>query len=176
LAGDPEARLYSGGLTLGIEVSGTRIIRSAAPGDAPTLAQLRYQFRTELDPPTEPAPAFLERCTAWMAQRLASGSHWRCWIAAEGDAILATAWLQIIEKLPNPGGELERHGYISSVFVRPECRGHGIGSDLLKECLRMCDAEEVDAVFLWPTARSRALYRRLGFETGGDVLLRRRTL
>jgi ribosomal protein S18 acetylase RimI-like enzyme len=154
-------------------VSSTRIIRAAAPGDAPTLAQLRYQFRAELDPSTEPAAVFLERCSAWMAQRLVSGSHWRCWIAEEGDRILGTVWLQVVEKLPNPVGHLESHGYVSSVYVEPERRGDGIGSELLRECLRACDAEGVDAVFLWPTDRSRALYQRLGFKVSDDLLQRR---
>jgi hypothetical protein len=31
----------------------------------------------------------------------------------------------------------------------------------------------VDAIFLWPTDRSRALYQRLGFKVSDDLLQRR---
>jgi ribosomal protein S18 acetylase RimI-like enzyme len=152
----------------------TVLIRLASPTDSPVLAQLRYEFRAELDSVIEPTSVFLERCSSWMAQRLSSGSPWRCWTAIAAGSIVGTIWLQLVEKLPNPVGHLDSHGYISSVYVKPDCRGLGIGSDLLRECLRTCDAEAVDAVFLWPSAKSRGLYQRHGFVVSDDLLQRRR--
>jgi GNAT superfamily N-acetyltransferase len=145
-------------------------IRRAGPGDASDLARLRYTFRIELDPPTEEESGFVHRCTEWMAQRLAPGGTWRCWVAVLGSTLVGTLWLQLIEKLPNPVGHLGWHGYVSSVYVVPELRNAGIGSGLLTACLNECRAQGVDAVFLWPSARSRALYQRHGFEVRNDLL------
>lgn len=108
-----------------------------------------------------------------MGQRLQEGGTWRCWVAVLGGTLVGTIWLQLIEKLPNPVGHLERHGYISSVYVVPELRNGGLGSALIEACLAECARQGVDAVFLWPTARSRPLYQRYGFAVRDDLLERR---
>ena len=149
------------------------MIRPAGPEDASALARLRYDFRVELEPAAEAESEFLERCCRWMAERLASGRAWKCWLALEDGAPVGAAWLQLLEKIPNPVGEPELHGYVSSLYVTSDRRGSGIGSGLLRECLHECESRGADAVFLWPTPRSRPLYERHGFEVRGDMLERR---
>lgn len=148
-------------------------IRAAQTADAPALARLRYEFRAGEDPVVEPETDFLTRCTDWMAAQLAPGGSWRCWVADTGVALIGTAWLQLIEKLPNPVAEAERHGYISSVYVEPRWRGAGLGSRLLSAAVETCDREGVDAIILWPTERSRTLYQRHGFSVRDDHFERR---
>lgn len=148
-------------------------IRAATPDDAPALARLRHAFRTERRPPTQPEAEFLERCTGWMADRLVPGAAWRCWLAIAEGRPAGTLWLQLIEKLPNPGDETELHGYVSSVYVIPSLRNMGVGTGLLAACLAQCDALGIDAVFLWSTAESRRLYQRHGFAVRDDLLDRR---
>jgi GNAT superfamily N-acetyltransferase len=150
------------------------IIRLAGQVDAPSLARLRYEFRACHDPATEDEAQFLARCGAWMAARLAPESHWRCWVVEEAGRLVGAIWLQIIEKIPNPGAETENHGYISNLYVEPSRRGAGLGSMLIDACLRFCgEKEAVDAVILWPTPRSRRLYERHGFAVREDILERR---
>jgi GNAT superfamily N-acetyltransferase len=108
-----------------------------------------------------------------MRDRLASGGTWRCWVASAQGKLVGTTWLGLIEKLPNPAGHLERHAYISSVYVVPARRNSGIGSALLGACLDECRRQGVDSVFLWPTPRSRGLYERHGFAVRDDLLERR---
>jgi GNAT superfamily N-acetyltransferase len=148
-------------------------VRPAAPADAPPLARLRYAFRAELDANSEDQASFLRRCERWMADRLSGPSAWRCWVAEESGTLVGTVWLQIIEKLPNPVGESECHGYVSSFYVVPTHRSAGLGSALLSACLRECENRGTDAVFLWPTPRSRPLYERHGFVVRDDFLERR---
>jgi GNAT superfamily N-acetyltransferase len=148
-------------------------IRRAGPADLPELARLRYQFRTERRPPTEPEAGFLLRCSTWMASRLAPAGGWRCWVAESDGELVGTLWLQLVEKLPNPGEEAETHGYVSSVYVLPSRRNAGVGTALLEACLRECDSEETDTVFLWSTLESRRLYLRHGFAARQDLLDRR---
>lgn len=150
-------------------------IRRAHPGDAATLARLRYAFRSELDPPSEPESAFVQRCTRWMAGRLGEES-WCCWLALSANTGVGTLWLQLVEKIPNPVGHPDYHGYVTSVYVVPQLRGAGIGSALLKACLAEADVRGLDALFLWPTERSRPLYGRHGFRATDDLLERRRAV
>jgi ribosomal protein S18 acetylase RimI-like enzyme len=146
------------------------VIRPAVAADAPALARLRYLFRAGLESAVESETAFIERCTGWMLERLAPAGSWRCWVADAGGALAGSAWLQLIEKLPNPVAEPERHGYISSLYVQPSHRGTGLGSALLAACLRESEAMAVDAVILWPTPRSRSLYVRHGFAVRDDLM------
>jgi len=148
-------------------------IRQAVSADAPELARLRYDLRRELDPLVEAKDTFLRRCTGWMSDRLQPGGNWRCFVALLRDRMVGTLWLQDIEKLPNPVGHSELHGYVSSVYVAPESRGLGIGSALLQACFSDADARGLDSLFLWPSERSRPLYYRHGFEASDDLLQRR---
>jgi ribosomal protein S18 acetylase RimI-like enzyme len=156
-----------------VSEAGAPILRPGLPADAEALARLRFAFRADLEPPVEAEAAFLARCRPWMAARLGSGS-WRSWVLARGGTLIGSVWLQLLEKLPNPVAEPERHGYISSLFVRPEARGRGLGSRLLAAALAECDECGCDAVLLWPTPRSRSLYLRHGFSVRDDLLARRR--
>lgn len=147
-------------------------IRVAALPDAPALARLRHEFRSALDPVREDEAGFLVRCESWMAERL-QGPGWRCWVEDLEGEIVGMVWLHLVEKVPNPVGEAERHGYISSLYVRPGRRGRGLGSALLGACLAACSPGEVDAVILWPTPDSRRLYMRHGFAVRDDLMERR---
>jgi GNAT superfamily N-acetyltransferase len=155
---------------------GTIAIRRGQPADAIALAQLRYEFRAGLDRATEPARSFAPRCADWMRRQLGSGTPWLCWVAQHREQVIGTVWLELIEKLPNPVGETERHGYITNLYVRAEHRGAGTGTRLLRAALSECDAQRVDAVLLWPTPRSRSLYEREGFRPASDLLERRRVM
>jgi hypothetical protein len=67
---------------------------------------------------------------------------------------------------------------------RPERGREGIATEGRREpaviayftfanCLRVCLAEGLDAVILWPSARSRSLYERHGFAVRDDLFERR---
>ena len=138
-----------------------------------SLAGLRYEFRGEIAAVTEAQAAFVQRCSAWMARRLEPAGGWCCWVADTGDVIVGSVWLELVEKLPNPIGEPEWHGYVSSLYVKPDYRRTGLGSALLAACLRECETRSVDAIILWPTPASRTLYLRHGFAVREDLIARR---
>jgi len=166
------------------------VIRPAADDDARLLAELRYEFRSAITPPQESASEFVTRCARWMAERLRVRSdvrndgheqrdedgggptHWWAWLALHDGVPCGTVWLHRFDKLPNPVAERESHGYITSLFVKPEARGAGAGTALLRTALSVCETERFDSVILWPTPRSRSLYQRHGFAPRDEVLVR----
>jgi len=148
------------------------VVRLASVGDAPSLAKLRYAFRsnTGIGPASEDEAGFIERCNVWMQERLREDGPWRCWIAEQERALVGNLWGQLIEKIPNPSPEPEYHAYLTNFYVSEGARGRGVGSRLLSAALDWCRASQVHAVILWPTERSRPLYLRHGFAVREDLL------
>src|SRR5512132_4347102 len=138
-------------------------VRLATVDDASALAVLRYEFRASNKTAVESAEEFLPRCVEWMRPRLADDARWRVWVLDHAGDVVGNVWLQLVEKLPNPNVDRERHGYITNFYVRPEHRNGGAGSRMLRAVLDECERSDVDTVFLWPTVRSRPLYERHGF-------------
>lgn len=156
-----------------MSATGHVTIRSALPADAAALARLRFALRASLAMAWEPESEFLSRCTAWMAERLAPGSAWQCWIAETEKGIVGSVWLQHIEKIPNPGDDPELHAYVSNLYVAPNHRGSGLGTRLLQECIGASPNDLVDKMILWPSPESRTLYQRHGFAVREDMFERR---
>ena len=144
-------------------------IRLASAADALSLARLRFDFRSAIEKVDEDETAFLERCAQWMSERLSRPSGWQCWLAELDGRAVGHLWAQLIEKVPNPTAEPEYHAYITNLFVSPEARG-AAGSRLLAAALAWIEMNDVHAVILWPTERSRSLYQRHGFTTPDDLL------
>ncbi|MFN7940771.1 MAG: GNAT family N-acetyltransferase [Thermoanaerobaculia bacterium] len=99
-----------------------------------------------------------------MASRLAAGSVWRCWVAESQGRIVANLWIETFEKLPNPARDQERHAYLTNFYVAPELRNGGLGRRMLAAAIEWCAGQDVDAILLRPSDRSRAFYRRAGFD------------
>lgn len=150
----------------------TERIRLAVPSDARALAQLRWDFRSDRGGVLETEAAFVARCAIWIADALAR-PQWACFVAEHDGAIVGHLWIEIIEKIPNPAAERERHAYITNVYVRPERRGGGIAGRLLDRAHGWCAEQQVDTMFLWPSPLSRPLYARHGF-TATDAIVARK--
>lgn len=143
-------------------------VRFATPADAPRLAALRYDFRHAHAGATEDRPGFEARTAVWMRERLAAKEPWHCWVLEDGLTIVGNLWLELVEKLPNPGPEAERHAYITNVYAEEAARG-GAGRMLLDAALAWCRERGVDTVILWPSEKSRTLYQRAGFDVRNDL-------
>lgn len=63
----------------------------------------------------------------------------------------------------------EQHAYLTNMFVQPDHRGRGLGSELLAEALGGCRSRSIDSVFLWSTEGSRTLYRRFGWRPADGI-------
>jgi GNAT superfamily N-acetyltransferase len=140
-----------------------RTVRRATQDDVTTLARFRYLFRSNRHGAVEQENDFLARCVEWMRPRLRADSRWRVWLLEENGTPIGNLWVQIIEKIPNPGNESELHAYVSNVFVLPEHRNGGGGAMLLDAAIAECRSFHVDTMFLWPSDESRPLYARHGF-------------
>jgi len=62
------------------------------------------------------------------------------------------------------------HEYLWMIGVTPDRQGEGLGTALIQHVLDRCDRENLPAYLEASSARSRALYERLGFELAGTPL------
>jgi len=145
-------------------------IRLATESDAKMLARLRYEFRSSFHEVIEPDVSFVERCTAWMQDRLRNDSQWKCWIAEYRQTPVGNVWAQLVEKIPNPIAEPEQYVYVTNFYVRAEHRSHGIGSKLLSAVLAWSRSQNTRTVILWPTERSKRFYASHGFSNTHDIM------
>ena len=145
-------------------------VRIATESDVPLLARLRYELRSSPKPVVESEEEFVERCTAWMQDRLRTGSSWKCWIAEYDEEAVGNVWAQLIDKIPNPGSEAEHLAYLTNFYVREKYRARGIGSSLLSAVLDWAKDNDVHTIILWPRERSRPLYFRHGFSDADDLM------
>ena len=148
----------------------TTAIRFANTSDARELARLRYALRASTGTATEPEAEFLERCAAWMKERLADSHAWHCWVAEENGRLVGALWIQLVEKIPNPRSEPEHHAYLTNFYVHESARGKNIGATILAAAIEWCRTRDVHEIILWPTERSRSLYQRHGFSVRGDIM------
>ncbi len=144
--------------------------RLAVEEDLPQLAELRWDFRTELRPPAGviplktvlPRDVFIPACLKFLQHGLASG-NWAFWIAEDAGQIISQVCIQIIAKIPRPIELNPRMGYITNVYTRPAYRNQGIGARLMKLSSDWARREGLESLVLWPAKGREAFYERAGF-------------
>ncbi|WP_067935405.1 GNAT family N-acetyltransferase [Alicyclobacillus kakegawensis] len=140
-------------------------IRMAVPQDIEALTKIRFDLVQEYDASisANDYPAFSESCKSFLLEAIADGSKWKIWVAEVGDRVAACMFLQLVEKVPRPGGDSAPFGYLTNVYTVPEYRGQGIGRRLLREITVWAAAQKLDFIIVWPSENSVAFYSRNGF-------------
>ena len=130
------------------------MIREAADADVPLVRELFREFMLEL----EDAPHRDDDTEEDLAKIEAGlGKGWHVLIA-ESDG--SATGLAVAEKAG------ARVGYLSSLYVRPSARGHGVAAELVKEIAARLRAQGVEVLELDVLATNegaRAIYERWGF-------------
>jgi len=140
-------------------------IRPATAGDADEIARLRWEFSLEERQPTEPHEGFMRRMASELRRYLASG-RWAIWVADDPDVarrLIATAFLQRIDKVPRPYPRPPAWGYITNVYVDAAWRDRGVGRAVMDVAIAAARSEGLDTLLLWPSERAIPFYERAGF-------------
>jgi GNAT superfamily N-acetyltransferase len=140
------------------------IYRLAVEADLPTLAQMRWDFRSEFKPPDAMSEAeFLPGCLDFLHQSLASG-RWAFWIAEEDGQIVSQAFVEVVAKLPDLHNIKRGFGYVTNVYTRPEYRNQGIGAQLMQHLRAWAVESKLESLILWPSTRAEPFYARAGYQ------------
>ena len=143
-------------------------VRIATDADLDALVALRTAS-TEERRGVGPDPSFAERFRAWFAAE----AHQRTfWLATDRNEPIGMTNLLAFERMPSPDIDAGRWGYLGNMYVRADHRDRGVGTLLLHTLIAHADATGLERIVLRPTERSIPLYRRAGFDTANQLLLR----
>lgn len=146
------------------------IVRRATDADLASVALLRRLWNEEDNGPVTD-PEFDAAFEQWWQEERSRRVFW----LAETDRPIGFLNIVIFSRMPRPGQQPSRWGYISNVFVVPEHRDSGVGRQLLDAAVAHADENGFARVVLAPSTRSIPFYRRAGFGDADSLLLRELT-
>lgn len=132
------------------------------------LTELRWLSTVEDDEATMIRDDFERRFRAFLAGALAS-DRWTVFVAEDAGRIVATTYVQAIERVPRPRERVEPWGYVTGVFARTDVRNAGVGSRLIAHVIAWAKARPLHGLVLWPSERSVPFYRRAGLSLSPDA-------
>jgi len=143
-------------------------IRLAGPADVPALASLRRDWTAEYSGRDVSDEGFDSAFAGWCEREAPRRVTWLAEVGGEPVGMLNVT---VFERMPRPGGQQVRWGYISNVFVSAAVRNHGVGSALLDTALAHAQQEGYVRLVLSPSTRSIPFYRRAGFRPATSLLI-----
>jgi GNAT superfamily N-acetyltransferase len=85
--------------------------------------------------------------------------------AVFGTRLPLATWTQLRLERRHPSSS--EHWYLHYLGVEPSRQGRGLGGDLLRPVLELCDRQEIPSYLESSTERNRGLYERNGFGLSG---------
>ena len=139
--------------------------RLATTSDALELARLRWDFRREGTGGVAKTTweEFGPICADFVATGIAAGD-WQYWVSEADDHLTGCVCRRVIRKIPKPNTLDDRFGYVTNVYMQPECRNAGHGTKLLEKAVEWARAEGIAELVVSPSERSVPYYMRQGFE------------
>ncbi len=146
-------------------------IRQARVDDAPVIALLRQAMWEEMNPSRRAGPGYVERLSAYW-RRMLSAQLATGWVAETDRHIVGSAMLLLHEHPGRPGNESLVRGYVTSVYVVPDARYHGIGRRLMDTLIDWAREHGLQRLELRTSTMGRKLYDQAGFEPAEFLVLR----
>lgn len=142
-------------------------VRMATIADIPQLVSLRVAYLKDEFPDTDFAQETLDAVNKQLPDYFASHMGRDCFVfcaeTAAGE-LVSIAVLVCIEKPANLTFPNGKSGEVLSVYTKPEWRGKGCASALMKLLLAQAKSEGLDIVKLSASAMGKPIYEKLGFQ------------
>ena len=142
-------------------------IRVATSADSFSLAELRWEFRSESVVSSERSN-FIEKCSTWFENSMSS-DHWFATVAESNSALVGCMCLQCVEKVPSPEQHVRHWGYVTNSYVSPTHRNKGVGGKLLKAIVNLGRERKLELLIVWPSVEAVSLYENAGFRIASEM-------
>lgn len=146
-------------------------IRRARVDDALDLAHMRAAMWEEMNPAEQADAGYIEATVAYW-RRMLGAERAVGWVAEAGARPIGMAMLLLHEHPTRPGQGALVRGYVTSVYVVPEARRHGIGRRLMETLVGWSREQGLQRLELRTSTIGRTLYERAGFEPAEFLILR----
>ena len=139
----------------------------ANKNDISELIRLRYEYiKDDFGKITDEEKAYIEKeLPLYFERKLNRGLY--AFIARCDNKIIATAYLLIMEKIPNPSLPNGLDGEILSVYTEEAYRKQGISTRILTDLIKFAKLKGLCRVQLKATESGYPMYKKLGFEEFG---------
>jgi GNAT superfamily N-acetyltransferase len=155
-------------LTKVAAVTDHAVVVRAAEKDLSTLVALRYQWRVNEEGESgRTLEEFGVEFREWYAEHRSTHIGY---LSCIDDVAVGCAWLFVVDRVPGPGRFVRRSGMLQSVYVQPDLRSTGIGTQMVRFIIDEAHAMDLDYLMVHPSTASFDFYRRLGFNESGKVL------
>ena len=146
------------------------IYRIADINDVPTLAAMRWAFRSEAgEKPIESQLSFAKRYGEFVRTAMQAGAV-TYWVAeGEEHQIVSHMAVCVVRSIPRPSRLADQWGYLTDCYTIPTHRDRGIGSVLLTRVSKWAAKQDFEMLLVWPSNESVNFYARAGFSREGEV-------
>jgi GNAT superfamily N-acetyltransferase len=140
-------------------------VRPAEAGDAAEIVYLGALMYKSVG--AKPTPAWALESTTLVKERLGKDLYGVV-IDAEEGGLAACALVNIGPRLPRPGRNAHRTGYVQWVSTAPQYHRRGYAREVMLALLEWTDQQGIEVIELHATPDARELYRELGFFVKAD--------
>lgn len=147
-------------------------VRLATEADLAAMVRLRaawtYEY-TGREPAITPDEAYVTAFRRWWA---AERDRRVTWLGGADGVPVGMLNMAVFTRMPSPGRDPSRWGYVANVFVLAEHRGAGLGRALLDAAIAHAEDHGFARLVLSPSPRSVPFYQRAGFHTATSLMVR----
>ena len=144
--------------------------RLAKEADFEQLAHLRWDWRAEDNEiPAVSKEEFIRAFVQFLKQGLEAGSR-AYWIAETEGEIVSHIFIQKIDLVPRPCRLQDQCGSVTNNYTKPNYRGQGIGSELMRHVKAWAKAQDFEVLISWPSDEAVRFYERAGFKKENDIV------
>ncbi|KZM68539.1 GNAT family N-acetyltransferase [Nocardia terpenica] len=144
------------------------VIRPAVDRDLPSVAGLRWRWLLENDgTPTTTHDEFVQWFAHWAQANISS--H-RCLVVADDGEVIGMGWLAITQRVPTPRLLERASGDVQCVYLVPDRRGTGLGSELIDALTELARQLGLERVTVHSSPRAVPAYSRRGFAVSNQLL------
>ncbi len=135
-------------------------VRPAEEADAAEIVYLGALMYKSVG--AKPTPLWALDSTALVKERLGHDLYGVV-IDAEEGGLAACGLINIGARLPRPGRQAYRSGYVQWVSTAPQYHRRGYAREIMVALLEWTDEQGIEVIELHATPAGRELYRELGF-------------
>jgi GNAT superfamily N-acetyltransferase len=146
-------------------------IRRATAADVDALVWLRLRLLDEMGdiPPGADSDALAAAIEQYFTDQLLA-QRFHAWVAEDEGRIVGTGGLVFLERPPSHDNLAGLDAYIMNIYTRPERRGGGIATAILRAMVEHARAADACRIWLHASEAGAAIYAREGFTVKRDVM------
>lgn len=138
------------------------VCRAATHEDIDLLVSMRMTF-LEIEENSPEYEVIKENCYSYFRDAFAKKTC-DVILAEENDICIGTGIVFYYDSVPSAFNITGKNAYITSMYVAPEYRGNGIGTNIVKEIIKLVKTRNYTVIMLNASDMGKPMYVKMGFQ------------